>query len=62
MEALLTFELAEQLNAFANSGISDNVPSTRNLVGEWGSVRILCTAVAGRMFLAHVRPKDMKNN
>lgn len=57
-----TLAPAEQLNAFANSGVSDNVPSTRNFVGECGSVRILWTADAGRMFLAQVLPKDMKKS
>jgi hypothetical protein len=57
-----TLALAEQLKALANSGISERVPSTRNCVGECGSVRILCTAVAGLMFLAHVRPNEMKKS
>lgn len=36
-----TLEPAGQLNALANSGIFESVPSTRYLLGECGSVRIL---------------------
>jgi hypothetical protein len=36
-----TLALAEQLKALANSGMSERVPSTRNCVGECGSVLIL---------------------
>jgi len=58
------FSLAvfEHLNAFANSGIFETVPSTRYRVGECGSVRMRCTAAAGFIALAHMRAKEMKNN
>lgn len=39
----LTFALLEHLKASANSGILLTVPSTRNRLGEWGSVRIRWT-------------------